>query len=165
LTGAPPIQSKVVEVSDSPRLFGALIDIFVSVAMAVATIAAIVAYGDFVGRMMTFPEAVAVLLVGWTADVLVYAVPLAKFGGSIGNLLTGRRVIDADMETRLTLRRAARRYFARRNVWRWQRDVDRRTLERQAIRRSAACTMWPVRVGPLSSHADRVVRSAVIRSH
>ena len=165
LTGAPPMQSKVVEVSDSPRLLGALIDISVSVAMAVATIAALVAYGDLVGRMMTFPEAVVVLLLGWTADVLLYAVPLAKVGGSIGNLVTGRRVIDAEVGTRLPVRRAVRRYFARRNVLRWQQDVDRRTLELRASGRGMTGLMRPDGSGPLVSHADRVVGSAVVRSN
>jgi hypothetical protein len=140
---------------DRPRLIGALIDFLVTVFVVIASITALVRYGDQLGRVVTAFEIVAVVVIALCLDVVAYAVPVASSGASLGGAITRRRVLDAENGRTLTLRRAVRRYFARRNLWRWQAALDRR---QRAARPAGASD-------PLTrSWADRVVRSVVVRS-
>lgn len=150
------LAARAVDASDPPRLIGALIDFVVTVLVAIAAVMAIALYRDQLDRVVTVLEIAAVVVLGLCLDVVVYAVPVARAGASVGNVLTGRRVLDAETGRTLMLRRAVRRYFARRNVWRWRSAAFDR---RQSAAPGAGASDPPTR-----SWADRVVRSVVVRS-
>jgi hypothetical protein len=59
-------------------------------------------------------NAIAFALAFGAADVVVYALPVSRYGWSIGNLLTRRRLVDRVTGMPLPFRTAIKRYFARR---------------------------------------------------
>jgi len=133
--------------SDNLRLLGALVDIVVSCAMFALMIAAgIWVWGD---GDVDFGAAIVFALPFWAADVVMYAWPLSRYGWSIGNLLTRRRVVDRASGSPLPFKRAVVRYFARR----W--GALRFRYEIQARQQGSNDGL---------STADRIVDSVVIKN-
>lgn len=138
--------------NDNRRLLGALIDLIVSLAMAVAMIL-VVAMAASDGPI-SFGAFVAIALGFWAADVALYAVPLSRAGASIGNLLTGVRVVDASTGGRVPLGRAVARYAGRR--------IGFVTLRFVMLFESPVPSLRGRR--PTRSFADRCARSLVVRA-
>jgi len=133
--------------SDNLRLLGALVDIIISCAMFALMIAVgilIVGDGD-----VDFAAAIVFALPFWAADVIIYAFPVSRYGWSIGNLFTRRRVVDRATGAPLPFKRAVVRYFARR----W--GALRLRYEIQARGRGSNTGR---------STADRIVDSVVIKN-
>jgi RDD family len=164
-------------------LIGALIDLGISLVMFAAGIAGIAAIAAATGNEVPLLVVVLMMLAAWAGDALLYAVPLHRWGWSIGNLATRRRVVDAASGAPLPLARAVRRYFARRNVVRWLWDNglrDAKRFEDRSFEHVAGVPLGNVAglaslvaqsyapsdpAGPTESHADRRAGSAVVRSH
>jgi hypothetical protein len=167
---------------DNCRLLGAVVDLFVSLAMFASGFVVIGAAAAASGRSVSSGLAIVIMLTAWVFDVILYALPVHRWGWSIGNLLTGRRVVDAEFGDPLPFRRAVRRYFARRNVPRWYCDNairDFKRFEFDSVDRVAGVPLGNVTVlvalaaqnwapsdpaGPTESHADRRAGSAVVRA-
>lgn len=96
-----------------------------------------------------FATAIAFALPFWAADVIIYALPVSRYGWSIGNLLTRRRVVDRATGAPLPFKRAVVRYFARRL------GALRLRYEIQARERGFNTDL---------SMADRIVDSVVIKN-
>ena len=126
-------RSRPVPASDHLRLLGALVDILVSVAMVGAAIGVMVLTLDS-GADESIVPPLLILLAFWALDILLYALPIHRWGWSLGNVLTRRRVVDDKTGGRLPIRRAVRRYFARRNVLRWYSDGLVRSIEQVGYR-------------------------------
>jgi hypothetical protein len=170
-----------VPAADHLRLLGAFVDILVSVAMVGAAIG-VMALTLETGSDKSILPPLLILLAFWALDVVLYALPIRRFGWSLGNVLTRRRVVDHQSGGPLPFRRAVRRYFARRNVlaWLWDnasRDAAR--FEDLSYERVAGVPLGistgllslaiqnyapPDPTGPTESNADRRAGSAVVRS-
>ena len=179
-----PSMSSDLAVDDSRRQLGAFIDILVSVVMFALMVFAASAVETRTGHPIGGLTFLAFVVGFWAGDVLLYAVPVALWRRSLGNWLTGVRVVDRDSGDRLTIRRAARRYFARRRLLRWLLDAAKRTQMRNAQFGPSdyiqQATMPFTRVGSVFAHsivatmqgstaptvsvADRNVGSAVVRA-
>lgn len=181
-----PTASRVpaLPADDQLRLLGAVIDALVSFALFALSFVAMDALQRTRGEMLSIVDAGAVLIAFWVIDVLVYALAVSSFGASIGNVLTGRRVVTASDGTSLSFPRATRRYFARRRVVRWFIEAAERSAERHrrmgmapeipvvpapgtlfgAVFADAVVATMQGAIGPTASVADRSVGSAVIRA-
>lgn len=167
---------------DQLRLLGAMVDLLLSCTMFVlGGVSLSIVQDRRGGGTMSLGLVVAVMLVFWALDVLLYAAPLVAFTASIGNLLTGRRVIDAATADRLSFRRAIRRYFARRRLLKWFIKSAHREHRRPAslpggelfgppemsvVGHGIASAIIATRQGPvgdLQSVADEAAGSLVVR--
>lgn len=115
------------------------------------------------GHEISLVEAIAVFTAFWAADVLIYAVCVSLFRGSIGNLITGRRVVRSADGSPLTLRKAIRRYFARRNYRYWM--LESQVRDGKARKRmSGDFSPRVVALEVPASYADRCAGSMVVHS-
>jgi uncharacterized RDD family membrane protein YckC len=155
LQGTAKREDFFVRAHDSKRQLGALVDIGVSFAIAVAAVVATIIVSDITGGGVPFVLFIGILLVFWALDVLVYAVPVSRWGWSVGGLLTGCRVIDRATGGPLPFRRAVRRYFARR----WAGLLLRFRLRAELNSRGRA-----VVADSTESAVDAAVGSAVVKT-
>ncbi len=162
---------------DNLRLIGAFVDLVITLSMVGAAIGVMALVSG--GENSIVPP-LLILVAFWALDVVLYALPIHRWGWSVGNLLTRRRVVDGRSGELLAMSRAVRRYFARRNVPRWLWNSRAREVDPfgylhgnpvgavpgfAAVLVAAAQTIAPSDpTGPTESHADRCVGSAVVRS-
>ncbi len=181
--GRDPHALPAVVRDDNLRLIGALVDLVVTLSMVAAAIG-VMALTLHSGSESSIVPPVLILVVFWALDVVLYAVPVHRWGWSVGNLLTRRRVVDARSGERLAMSRAVRRYFARRNLPRWLWSSRAGEVDPfddpfgylpsspvggvpgfGAVLVGAAQSIAPSDpTGPTESYADRRVGSAVVRS-
>lgn len=164
--------SVAVPVDDPRRQIGAIVDMFVSLGMFVLAVFAGGAIRDAPGEPVPLPVVVGLLVAAAVLDALVYAVPVSRWGWSIGGLIAHTRIEDLSGQ-RLSVRRAIRRYVARRNLFLWFDDSYRRRPRRSGVARVmvfvSGLATWVLAsrdgpVAPSASHADRRVGSVVKRS-
>jgi len=98
-----------VRPSDAKRQVGALIDLAVSIAFLGLAFSSLFLVDRYHQGLFALGIPVA-----WALDVLVYALPLSRWGWSIGNVLTRRRVVRRIDGSHLSFGAAVMRYFSRR---------------------------------------------------
>ena len=168
---------------DNLRLIGAFVDLVITLSMVGAAMGVMALTLDS-GSGNSIVPPLLILVAFWALDVVLYALPIHRWGWSVGNLLTRRRVVDARSGELLAMSRAVHRYFARRNVPRWLWNSRAREVDPfaeplgylpgnpvggvpgiGAVLVAAAQSIAPSDpTGPTQSHADRRVGSAVVRS-